>query len=451
MSNWFAGINAAQSGLSAARYGLDIVSQNISNADTDGYTRQISEQAAVDGTPRSGLYVRSMGTLLGGVVVAATARADDPVLDARVRSEHSTGAAVDTTASTLSALEGILPDPGDNGVAQQLTNFWKAWGTVANNPGDSTSRSLLLTSASDVVTGLHDLSTSIAGVAASTSASLTDDVTQANTAATQLADLNGKIAVGAATGQNVNSLLDQRDTLIDTLGKLTGGVATFAPNGSATVTVGGQTLVSGTTAAPLTVSSSHVISVGGTAVTAGGSAGARVTALTTTIPGYQAQLDGVANALASAGNAVEAAGYDLSGAAGTPMFSGSGAAGLTVALTDPTKIAAAGTPGGNLDGSNALAAAQHGSAPNGPDALYTALVGAIGTASSVAQQQQTTQAAVVSNVDSLHASINGVSYDEEVSQMMTYQHAFSASSRVLTTIDQMLDTLINHTGVVGLA
>jgi len=75
----------------------------------------------------------------------------------------------------------------------------------------------------------------------------------------------------------------------------------------------------------------------------------------------------------------------------------------------------------------------------------------MGTASSLATQQQSTQAAVVSNVDSLHASVNGVSYDEEVSNMLTYQHAFSASSRVLTTIDQMLDTLINHTGVVGRA
>ena len=55
------------------------------------------------------------------------------------------------------------------------------------------------------------------------------------------------------------------------------------------------------------------------------------------------------------------------------------------------------------------------------------------------------------NVDALHASVSGVSYDEEVSSMLTYQHAFTASSRVLTTIDQMLDTLINHTGVVGLS
>jgi flagellar hook-associated protein 1 FlgK len=79
------------------------------------------------------------------------------------------------------------------------------------------------------------------------------------------------------------------------------------------------------------------------------------------------------------------------------------------------------------------------------------LVGAVASASAVAQQQGNVQDAVVSNVDSLKASLSGVNYDEEVSQMMTYQHAFSASSRVLTTIDQMLDTLINHTGVVGLS
>ncbi len=84
-------------------------------------------------------------------------------------------------------------------------------------------------------------------------------------------------------------------------------------------------------------------------------------------------------------------------------------------------------------------------------AAFASLVGVIGSASALASQQQSTQAAVVSNVDALHASTNGVNYDEEVSNLMTYQHAFQASSRVLTAIDQMLDTLINHTGVVGSA
>jgi flagellar hook-associated protein 1 FlgK len=83
--------------------------------------------------------------------------------------------------------------------------------------------------------------------------------------------------------------------------------------------------------------------------------------------------------------------------------------------------------------------------------LYTTLVGNIGSSSALAQQQQTTQSSVTAGVDTQRTSVSGVNYDEEVSNMLTYQRAFQASSRVLTTLDGMLDTLINHTGLVGLS
>ena len=321
------------SGLDAARYGLSVVSQNIENADTDGYSRQGVQQAAVVTAPSSGLYTtRTSLPDLNGVTVTATTRSDDPVLDARVRDEHSRGAAADTTASALSSLEGVLGEPSDTGLASQLGAFWSAWGTVANSPDSTPARTVLLQSAQAVTSTLHSLSDSFTGIASSTSASLDADLTQANSAAQQLATLNGQIAVASALHNNANDLLDKRDALLDSLGKLVGGVATIGANGAATVTVGGQTLVSGVTATSMTQDAAHQVSVGGSAVTlSGGSAGARVTLLTNTIPGYQSQLDSVANTLAAQGNSFQSSGYDLSGAAGAALFSGTGAAGLTVA------------------------------------------------------------------------------------------------------------------------
>jgi flagellar hook-associated protein 1 FlgK len=217
------------------------------------------------------------------------------------------------------------------------------------------------------------------------------------------------------------------------------------------VDLGGVALVSGTTAATMSVDSSYNVSIDGAAVTlASGSAAADLQTLTTDIPAYQAQLDSVAFTLATQVNNAQAAGYDLNGNAGAPMFSGTTAATIAVAMTDPAQIAASGTPGGNLDGSNAASIAQFGSASNGADAAYSVLVGNIGAASALAQQKQSTQDAITTSVDALRSSVSGVSYDEEVSNMVTYQQAFQASSRVLTTIDSMLDTLINHTGLVGM-
>ncbi len=449
MASTFGGIQQAGSALNAARYGLDVVSQNIANASTPGYTRQAAQQASVDavaGVPS--IYTRPAGP--GGVTITGTARLTDPVLDARLRTEQTRSGLADTTANQLQQIETVFPEPSDNGLSEQLNDFWNAWGSLANDPGSTAPRTVLLQKANAVASTLNAMSGTLTDLAAATSQSLTQDTAAATSAAGQLATLNGQIAIGTATGADVNSLLDQRDQLLGKLSTLVGGAATINANGSADVTVAGQPLVTGTTAVAVTVGAGYQVSVGATPVTvAGGSVAAETIGLTVTYPGYQAQLDNVANSLAASVNAVQAAGFDLAGAAGTPMFSGSGAAGLTVAFTNTALIAASGTPGGNLDGGNALAASALGTAPAGADAAYTALVADVGSASALAQQQQQTQAAVTTSVAALQTSVAGVNSDEEVSSMLTYQHAFEAASRVLTTVDSVLDTLINHTGLVG--
>jgi flagellar hook-associated protein 1 FlgK len=447
----FAGIEQASTALNAARYGLSIVSQNIANANTPGYTRQVANQASVDavsGVPQ--LY--STPGLAGGVTVTSTSRMNDPVIDARARLEHSRGGMADQTANALSQIESIFPEPSDNGLSEQLNKFWNSWSSVANDPGSNAARSVLLNSAQTVAATLNSMSTTLGNVAAGTTQSLNQDLTAVNSAATALGTLNNQIAVATATGQDPNALLDQRDQLLMQLSHTVGAVATLNSNGSVDVSVGGQVLVTGNTVNAMTVDSSNQVYVGGTGVTlAGGTAASEVNTLTTVIPGIQSQLDNVADTLASTVNGAQAGGYDLSGNAGAAIFSGSGASGITVSMTDPTQIAASSSPGGNLDGSNALAVSHMGLAAGSPDSLYTTLVGSIGSASAVAQQQQTTQASVTASVDGLQQASSGVNYDEEVSNMLTYQHAYQAASRVLTTVDSMLDTLINHTGLVGQA
>jgi flagellar hook-associated protein 1 len=217
--------------------------------------------------------------------------------------------------------------------------------------------------------------------------------------------------------------------------------------------MGGQTLVSGNTVALVGVDASSNVTVGGTAVTlTGGQAQAQSLALTSTLPGYQSALDGVASALTTSVNAVHATGYDLSGNAGGAFFTGTTASTISVAITDPSAIAASSTAsaGGNLDSGVAQQIGALGASSSGADAAYRALVANIGSASQRATQQSTVQDSVTSSAQAIQASSSGVSYDDEVTNLLTYQRAYQASSRVLTTMDDMLDTLINRTGRVGL-
>ncbi len=450
MSSSFSGLTNALASLNAQRYGLDVTGQNIANANTPGYTRQRADLAEVGPVPGiSALYATQHPN--SSVTVSGTSRLNDPVVDARARSEHGRNGYLQTSAGTLSSVEGLVDEPSDHGLAEQLNDFWNSWASVANNPGDAAARNVVLQKAAGLASSINETSAALGRVTQSVTQQANAATDQINTAATALAQLNGDIAVATATGTNANALADQRDSLLMKLSDLSGAQASIQPNGTATVTIGGQTVVSSTTATAVSLSPSNQIMVGGTpAGPAGGSLQALVDGLNTALPGYAAQLDSVASALASTVNAAQASGYDLAGNPGGPLFAGTTAATLSVVVTNPANLAASGTPGGNLGGSVALSMSQLGSSPTGADVAYRNLIGTLATDVQRADQQAAVQQAVTTSVDGLAQSSAGVSFDEETTNLLTYQRAYQASSRVLTTVDETLDTLISHTGRVGL-
>jgi flagellar hook-associated protein 1 FlgK len=450
MTSSFSGLTNALASLNVQRYGMEVTGQNIANANTPGYTRQRAELAAVGpATGVAALYATQHPN--GSVTVSGTTRLNDPMIDVRARTEHGDNGYRQTTANVLSSAETLFDEPSDHGLAEQLNDFWNSWAAVANNPGDLAARNVVLQKAAGLASSLNQSSANLGRLTQSVSQQAAAATVEINTAATALAQLNGQIAIATASGTNANALADQRDGLLMKLADLTGAQTTILADGTATVSVGGQSLVSSTTSSTVSLSPSNQILVGGTpAGPAGGSLQGLVDSLTTALPGYTAQLDAVAAALASTVNASQTGGYDLAGNPGAPLFAGSTAATLSVAVANPATLAASGTPGGNLDGSIALGMSQLGSSNSGADAAYRTLVGTLGTDVQRSLQQAEVQQAVTNSVDELAQSSAGVSFDEETTNLLTYQRAYQASSRVLTTVDEVLDTLISHTGRVGL-
>ena len=450
MTSAFSGLTNALAALNVQRYGMEVTGQNIANANTPGYTRQRAELAAVGPvTGVAALYATQHPN--GSVTVSGTTRLNDPMIDVRARTEHGDNGYRQTTADVLSSTETLFDEPSDHGVGEQLNDFWNSWAAVANNPGDLAARNVVLQKAAGLASTLNQSSANLDRLIQSVSQEATAATVEINTAAAALAELNGEIAVATASGTNTNALADQRDALLLKLADLTGAQTTILADGTATVSIGGQSLVASTTASTVSLSPSYQILVGGTpAGPAGGSLQALTDSLTTTLPGYAAQLDAVAAALASTVNASQTSGYDLAGNPGGPLFAGSTAATLSVAVTNPATLAASGTPGGNLDGSVALGLSRLGSSSSGADAAYRSLVGTLATDVQRAVQQAAVQQAVTNSIDELAQSSAGVSFDEETTNLLTFQRAYEASSRVLTTVDELLDTLISHTGRVGL-
>ncbi|RNE66690.1 flagellar hook-associated protein FlgK [Cryobacterium tepidiphilum] len=464
----FGGLSTAYSGLVAARQGLDVVGQNIANANTDGYTRQRVTTSAIGGSAQMGMFTG--GVRVGqGVSVDGIERLGSANLDAQVRSTAGTSGYTAVRANALSSLETSLHEPGENGLSTQLQEFWAAWQDLSNAPGESAQSGLVLSQAGVLVTQIASGYQAVDSQWSEVRADLSGHVDELNNVASRVAELNGQIRSTLASGGNVNELLDQRGTLTTTIASLTGGALQERPDGTVDVLVGGNLLVSGTTAQRLTVTGSSRMDQAGAAPVRlqwasspgtpvaidGGEIAGGLSLLAASGPLAQAaaSYNDFATQLAGQVNAIHQGGVSTTGATGLAFFGLDAALpaalGLSVIPTDASGIATGDPASGSQDGGVADAIAQLGATADSPNRTWASFVTSIGVATkSELQTASLADLAATSAVDRQLAN-SGVDLDEENVNMLMFQHAYQGAARVMTAVDEMLDTLINHTGLVG--
>lgn len=226
-------------------------------------------------------------------------------------------------------------------------------------------------------------------------------------------------------------MLDRRDLLLDKLSALAQISVTKQTDGTDTVTFGdaAKPLVEGTTANwPQAITAA-----------AGGQLGALLglTGAGGQFAKYQSALDAVASSLASSVNALHTT---------TPFFSGETAATLKVAV----KAAEVQTSSTGTAGGNDVALAIAGLRGAGADQGYSSLIEQVGSDVRAAKNEATNLQATVSAIGNQRQSVSGVSMDEEMTNLISFQRGYQASARTLTVMDAMLETLIEHTGTAGL-
>jgi len=472
----FSGLNTAYRGLVAARQGLDVVGQNIYNANTVGYTRQRAVQTSV-GAPAQVGPVSGQISVGQGVSVDSITRLGNEYLDTRVRSSVASSGYWGVRANELSTLQKSLHEPGKGGLSAELDVMWAAWQDLANKPGDPAVGAVLLQQSGAVATQLAVGYKDIDDQWSLLRSQVDGLATEVNTAASEVAALNGLIRSTLASGASANELIDQRSVLTTTIATLTGGSVRTLPDGTAEVLVGGNALVSGTSAFAVAVSGSA--SMAGAAaspvslvwadrpgVPLSSDGGEIAGALSILAPGTA---DGTGGVLAEAAadfnafaeylvatvNAVHRTGTISDGTNATTgrdffaLGDGPAALGLRVVPTDVRDIAVSAPGAGGLDGSIAAAISQLGTGPGSPDVLWTNIVTGIGIATRTGLQQS-----VLADLSSTAATNNqranaAVDLDEENLSMLTFQSAYQGAARMMTAVDEMLDTLINRTGIVG--
>ncbi|MFK3676392.1 flagellar hook-associated protein FlgK [Microbacterium sp. NPDC090218] len=465
----FSGLNTAASGLAAARRGMDVVGQNIANQKTEGYTRQRVQTSAIAAIAQTGRF--SVGAQPGhGVSIDGVARLGDALLDARVRDSLAASGYWSTRAVAATTIEASLAEPTENGLASRLSKFWSGWQDLANTPDSGAAASSILESAKELASQIAGGYRTVAGQWNDARAAADRTVTQVNAAADQIAVLNGEIRDALASGRSANELLDQRSILAQNVARMSGAAATVESDGTMTVRIGGNALVSGSDARHLVLNGPATIDAGQrftvswesapdlAASIDGGELGGSLAILAPAADGGMlAQLasmyDAVATKLADTLNAQHRAGVTSSGQPGGDFFTvpptGSAALGLRVAVTAPSDLALAAPGAGAWDATNADLISQIGRSATSPDALWSDHVTRFGVATAAdVQRAKVSDAAAVSAVGA-QQSVAAVDGDEETISLLTYQTAYQAAARVMTAVDEALDVLINRTGLVG--
>lgn len=438
----FFGIETSLRGLLAAQAALDTTSHNISNANTPGYSRQQVSLAPTDSLRVAGMGAQSGTALLGtGVQATDVTRIRNTFLDAQYRGQAMQVGYQSTMSDQLTQVQASLDEPGTNGISNQLSKYWDAWGAVSNDPSSAAARQTLVaqgTSLAGAFKTVADQLSTIKTQAAGQYSALTGAGGTVAQLAGQIASLNQTIKSAKQAGDTPNDLLDQRDLALDQLSKLGQVPVQDLGNGSLKVSLGdaSQPIVNDTTVTwPQTLTSP------------GGQLGALLDLSKTggVVDGYTAQLNAAAKSLADSVNAIHSTGTP----AGVNFFSytaGSEATTLQVAVTPAQVVTSTtGAPDAN-DLAISISQLRGGTA----DTNYSSFVTQIGSDTKNAGLLQSNAQALSDSIDSQRQSTSGVSMDQEMSDLIRFQRGYQAAARAMTTMDGMLDQLINRTGKVGL-
>lgn len=460
----FVGLYTGLSGIRAAQTGIDVSSNNISNASTPGYTRQRVDQSARPS------YTSLAGQVGTGVDVTSISRLRDAFLDDRARSAIGDAGFDAVRADVLTRMEDLTGEP-DLGVTGQLQQLWAAAESWANDPADTAGRRQVLTELGGVTEALRSTASQWSALAEDLRSQQAIAVDEVNEALAELTRLDDRIA-NADTSRVGADVFDQRDMLLDRVAELTGARARIGEDGRSDVRLGGTELTGAQGPVTLQVDEDGVLQVLDTDgnevddVEVRGTIGGYDRVLTDDIPNRMAELDTFAEQLAEQINGVNGRGYTAEGDPGVDLLEfGDPVSAATLRLADgvePASLAAAsqlgpdGPPAPHQDG-NAHAFADlrlagvdgDGEPTTTLDAAFADLVTGLAAEVRSARSAAEASSAIASQAHFARQAEHGVSYDEEMVDLVKYQRALEAASRVMTTVDEALDVLVNRTGVVG--
>ena len=434
-----------QSGASAARASLDVTSQNIANATNPDYSRRSVSSRELVGVSSTGPGV------LNGVQVEGIARSDSEIVQQQARSSSSELARADAELAALRDTELALEE---SSLFESLVEFEAVLTELEGSPTEPALRTNAVESARQLASTIQFADTTLDTSRQQVQDTAAISVDEINLQVEELARINQGLATATDGTAGQASLLDARDSALRNLSDEMGVETTFDDNGAVTVRVldssgsPGPVLVDGTTTNALnaTTAADGTLSfdVAGTGVSPSSGALAGHAAALEAQADYQTQLDDIALEVITLSNDAQASGVDINGNPGQPMFTGTGAGDIEMALTSGDQIATApaGSPAGSTDASNLSGLIAALGADDGPISDTDSLL--LGLSSRISAQDVTRSglAAIAESAEATLLSETGVDLDKEAADLVRLQQAFDANSRVMQVATELFDTIL---------
>ncbi len=441
----------ARRSLAVYQKSLDVTSHNIANSSNTDYSRQRTVLTSDSSQSIDGFVWGS------GVKIAEVQRARDTLLDKQIVNYNQKYSSDEKQSSILGQVEQVFAEPTEQGLSNTLDQFFNTWHELSVTPNSIPLRNSVINIAQNISSRIKSIRGDLDIVKSDTVNDFRTKVNSINTILKDIRSYNSQIFEANTKGLEANDLMDSRDKAIDDLSKLVNIFVTYDNNNVANISVGGVFAVDASFATEFdySVSNDKINLVTKKDKTAGKVTGGELNALSNIhnniIPSYLNDIDAIANKLVEKVNAVHSQGYTITNPArtGINFFEGYVNGELIInenIINDPNMIAvsADGTSG------NSEIAVKLGELSDLEviDGLtfsekYTSLVSKIGTDKQSLDQSMDSNKLVLDQLLNQKSSYSGVSVDEEMTNILTYQRAYQASAKIIQAADEMLETLLS--------
>jgi len=452
-------LNAAKRAMMAQQVGIAVTNHNVSNASTPGYSRQrVNFETAPD-------EKESFGYLGNGVNVGSIQRLNDTFINQQIWTTNYNLGQATQQGQILNQIQSSLNEPSDTGLGAMITNFFGSFQNLALNPEDSASRNAVVQNTTSMVETFNNLSSNLQQTKQDLTPEIKSRVDQINQLLQQIWQSDQNITTLQAGGLEANDAQDNRDNLIASLSNLTNIHVHQDNQGATSIDIGGTIVESASGYSTLSAADSggqmQILAQGSPQPVDvnSGELGGILQMVNTTIPKYSGELDTLASTIIAKVNAVQSAGFGL----GTPpptgndFFTGTDAGTIAInpaITTSANNIAASGdgSPGDNSVALSTAAIANDLSMGGGAETIsqfYNGIVTDVGASVQSATNSQQSQNLVLTQLQNQQNSVSGVSTDEEMVNLIQFQKGFDSAAKVITTVNDMFESLLNMLTITG--